>query len=51
MTIRPQFFDAHFHVIDRRFPLYENNGYIPEDFTVDQYGFLYALDGRNGKVI
>ncbi|MCX4781750.1 amidohydrolase family protein [Streptomyces sp. NBC_01264] len=31
------FFDAHFHVIDRRFPLVENDGFLPEEFTVDQY--------------
>jgi hypothetical protein len=29
-TRRP-FFDAHFHVIDSRFPLYENDGFLPEE--------------------
>src|SRR5436190_1640341 len=37
MTNRLPFFDAHFHVIDSRFPLFENNGFLPEEFTVEQY--------------
>ncbi|MCI4674520.1 amidohydrolase family protein [Candidatus Mycolicibacterium alkanivorans] len=30
-------FDAHFHVIDPRFPLVPSNGYLPEAFTVGDY--------------
>jgi len=30
-------FDAHFHIIDPRFPLYENNGYLPPTFTTQMY--------------
>lgn len=30
-------FDAHFHIIDPRFPLQENHGYLPKPFTADQY--------------
>ena len=30
-------FDAHFHVIDPRFPLVANHGYLPEPFTVSDY--------------
>ena len=30
-------FDAHFHIIDSRFPLIPNDGYLPEAFTVDDY--------------
>lgn len=30
-------FDAHFHIIDKRFPLIENNGYLPDEFTCDDY--------------
>jgi len=30
-------FDAHFHIIDKRFPLVLNNGYIPEAFTREDY--------------
>jgi predicted TIM-barrel fold metal-dependent hydrolase len=30
-------FDAHLHIIDRRFPLVENQGYLPDEFTVENY--------------
>lgn len=30
-------FDAHLHIIDPRFPLEENNGYLPGPFTVEDY--------------
>jgi len=35
LTIRV--FDAHLHIIDPRFPLEENNGYLPDPFTVEDY--------------
>lgn len=30
-------FDAHFHVIDPRFPLVPNKGYLPERYTLNDY--------------
>ncbi len=30
-------FDSHFHIIDRRFPLIENQGFLPGQFTRDDY--------------
>ncbi|WZY01881.1 amidohydrolase family protein [Bacillus sp. FSL W7-1360] len=30
-------FDAHFHIIDPKFPLIENQGYLPDPFTHEQY--------------
>jgi len=30
-------FDSHFHIIDKRFPLVPNNGYLPDDFTCEDY--------------
>lgn len=30
-------FDAHFHIIDPKFPLVANQGYVPPDFTVENY--------------
>ena len=33
-----KFFDAHFHIIDKRFPLVANQGYLPEYFTAADYG-------------
>lgn len=36
-------FDAHFHVIDPRFPLVPNTGYLPDPFTAGDY--LRRVDG------
>jgi predicted TIM-barrel fold metal-dependent hydrolase len=30
-------FDSHFHIIDSRFPLTPNNGYLPDDLTCADY--------------
>ena len=30
-------FDAHLHIIDNRFPLVSNQGYLPETFTCEDY--------------
>ncbi len=30
-------FDAHFHIIDPRFPLRPNQGFVPEPFTIEDY--------------
>lgn len=30
-------FDSHFHIIDDRFPLVPNQGYLPDNFTCDDY--------------
>lgn len=30
-------FDSHFHIIDPKFPLHVNEGYLPESFTLDEY--------------
>jgi predicted TIM-barrel fold metal-dependent hydrolase len=38
-------FDAHFHVIDPRFPLVPNQGFLPEPFTVDDYRARVATHG------
>lgn len=42
-------FDAHLHVIDPRFPLVANQGYLPEPFTVDDY--RAAIDVTGGAVV
>ncbi|MFJ9587788.1 hypothetical protein [Streptomyces acidicola] len=36
-TTQHPVFDAHPHIIDPRFPLIPNDGYLPPAFTVDQY--------------
>ena len=35
--LRARFFDSHFHVIDARFPLLFNQGYLPPLFTLEDY--------------
>ncbi len=46
------FFDAHFHVIDPRFPLVPNRGYLPERYTVRDYlERLQEYDLRGGAVV
>jgi predicted TIM-barrel fold metal-dependent hydrolase len=39
MTKLNQFrlFDGHFHIIDKRFPLVPNQGYLPENFSTQDY--------------
>jgi predicted TIM-barrel fold metal-dependent hydrolase len=36
-TLDHKIFDAHFHIIDRRFRLVPNQGYVPGPFTVEDY--------------
>jgi predicted TIM-barrel fold metal-dependent hydrolase len=38
-------FDAHLHIIDGRFPLIPNNGYLPDEFDCERY--LEAMKGYN----
>jgi predicted TIM-barrel fold metal-dependent hydrolase len=38
-------FDAHFHVIDPRFPLVPNEGYLPDPFPVEDYRRRFPADG------
>lgn len=40
---RLDLFDSHFHIIDPRYPLVANNGYVPESFTTADY--LARLSG------
>lgn len=45
-------FDAHLHIIDPRFPLQENNGYLPPPFTVEDYrGRVAHLGVAGGAVV
>ena len=30
-------FDCHFHIIEKEFPLQANKGYIPDEFTIENY--------------
>ncbi|MGF1472865.1 MAG: amidohydrolase family protein [Rubrobacteraceae bacterium] len=45
-------FDGHFHIIDPRFPLIPNRGFIPEPFTVEDYlEKTSALELAGGAVV
>ena len=45
-------FDTHFHIIDPRFPVMENQGFLPPVFTVDDYfARTKDLGIRGGTVI
>jgi predicted TIM-barrel fold metal-dependent hydrolase len=45
-------FDAHFHIVDPRFPLVANQGFLPEPFTVSDYRERVAeLDITGGAVV
>jgi predicted TIM-barrel fold metal-dependent hydrolase len=42
-------FDTHLHIVDPRFPLVPNRGYLPEPFTVDDYRARF--DAAAGAVV
>lgn len=45
-------FDAHLHVVDPRFPLVPNDGFVPAPFTADDYRRRVAgLGVRGGAVV
>jgi predicted TIM-barrel fold metal-dependent hydrolase len=44
-------FDAHFHVIDPRFPLVPNQGFLPAPFTVEHYKARTAHLGITGGAV
>ncbi|WP_336819292.1 amidohydrolase family protein [Gordonia sp. MMO-8] len=45
-------FDAHLHIVDPRFPLVENNGYLPPAFTAADYASrVRDLGVRGGAVV
>ena len=49
---RIKIFDSHVHIIDRRFPLYANSGYLPEPFTIADYrDYVRELELIGGAVV
>lgn len=45
-------FDSHFHIIDARFPLVPNNGYLPNEFTCQDYLHrLSSYDLLGGAIV
>lgn len=37
MTERIELFDSHLHIIDSRFPIVPNHGFLPDEFTCEDY--------------
>lgn len=49
---KPVLFDSHLHIIDPAFPLYANQGYLPDAFTVADYQQRVAgLPVRGGAIV
>jgi predicted TIM-barrel fold metal-dependent hydrolase len=48
---RFRLFDAHFHIIDNRFPLVENQGFLPVEFGLPEYQEIAHRLGIAGGVI
>ena len=49
---RVRLFDAHLHIIDRRFPLVPNKGYLPDAFTcIDYLERMGKYDLQGGAVV
>lgn len=45
-------FDSHFHIIDKKFPLIENQGFMPDPFTTEDYlGAVKELHVIGGAVV
>ena len=52
MSQNPKYFDCHFHIIDKNFPVVPNQGFMPDAFTsVDYLARLKAIDLCGGAVV
>lgn len=49
--MNPRMFDAHLHVIDPAYPLVENDGYLPDPFTVGDYRAAVQNLGIQGGAV
>lgn len=47
-----ELFDSHLHIIDNKFPLIPNNGYLPNEFTSNDYlARMKLYDLRGGAIV
>ena len=52
MNQNPKYFDCHFHIIDKTFPVVPNQGFMPDAFTSEDYlARLKAVDLCGGAVV
>src|SRR3954447_26063794 len=49
--MKPSLFDAHLHIIDPRFPLVPNQGWLPDPFTTEDYLARVAALGVVGGAV
>ncbi|HEY7321742.1 MAG TPA: amidohydrolase family protein [Candidatus Binatia bacterium] len=51
-ALKPKYFDCHFHIIDKNFPVVANQGFMPGAFTGEDYlNRLKTVDLRGGAVV
>ena len=52
MNQKAKYFDCHFHIIDKNFPVVPNQGFMPDAFTSENYlDRLKAVDLCGGAVV
>ena len=52
MNQKAKYFDCHFHIIDKNFPVVPNQGFMPDAFTSEDYlDRLKAVDLCGGAVV
>ncbi len=52
MNAKQKYFDCHFHIIDKNFPVVPNQGFMPDAFTSEDYlKRLAAVDLCGGAVV
>ena len=52
MSQKAKYFDCHFHIIDKNFPLVPNQGFMPDAFTAEDYlARLKNVDLCGGAVV
>ena len=51
-SLKQKYFDCHFHIIDKNFPVVPNQGFMPDAFTSEDYlDRLKAVDLCGGAVV
>ena len=52
MSTKQKYFDCHFHIIDKNFPVVPNQGFMPDAFTAEDYlKRVQAVDLCGGAVV
>jgi predicted TIM-barrel fold metal-dependent hydrolase len=52
MSLKQKYFDCHFHIIDKNFPVVPNQGFMPDAFTSEDYlNRLKDIDLCGGAVV